>query len=232
MTSADASIERRLLNLVNATTDAGGRAWLESARDTVRRSRAGEGDVVEALLMVSPAARRKLGRRALSASEEFLETADGPMQLADWEVGDAGRALLIFDALADDEDVVTPVYRAGDEAERMSVTRCLSLLPCGDALKPLALETGRANSAALFSSLALGNPYPAARYTEHEFNQLVLKALFIGLRLARIVGLAQRVNAELTRMCEDYVGERTAAGRSVPADIQLAMTGKPGEGTR
>lgn len=230
MISADAILEKRLSNLVDAATDAAGRAWLETARDAVRRACAGECDVVETLLTASPAARRKLGRRALSDGDEILETVDGPVDLIDWEVGDAGRALLISDALASGDDVVTPLYRAGDEAERMLVTRALSLFACGDRLKPLALETGRANSAALFASLALGNPYPAARYTEHEFNQLVLKALFIGLPLVRIVGLAERVNAELTRMCEDYIGERTSAGRAVPADIRLAMLPAPGEG--
>jgi hypothetical protein len=55
------------------------------------------------------------------------------------------------------------------------------------------------------------------------FNQLVLKCLFNGLPVERIVGLTRRGNPELARMCEDYVGERLAAGRSVPADIWLAL---------
>jgi len=45
------------------------------------------------------------------------------------------------------------------------------------------------------------------------------------VRLERIVGLQSRVNAELTRMATDFAAERRAAGRSVPADIGLAMTG-------
>jgi len=230
VTAANESTDKRLTELVTAATDAEGCAWLESARDSVRRACAGGHDVIEVLLLVSPAARRRLGRWMLSGGEEILETVDGPVHLIDWAIGDAGRALLILDALVSGEDVITPLYRAGDEAERMLVTRALSLFACGDQLKPLALETGRANSALLFASLALGNPYPAAWYTEREFNQLVLKALFIGLPLERIVGLAERANAELTRMCEDYIGERTAAGRSVPADIRLAMPRGPVEG--
>lgn len=175
--------------------------------------------------MLSPVACRRLGKRALGVAGDVLETPDGPVCLSAWEVGDAGRAILVLDALASDGDVVTPLYRAGDEAERISITRGLSLFGPGDALKPLALETGRANSGILFGSLALDNPYPAARYTECEFNQLVLKTLFVGLPIGRIVKLAARANAELSRMCEDYIDERTAAGRSVPADIRLAMTG-------
>jgi hypothetical protein len=118
---------------------------------------------------------------------------------------------------------VPKLYRAGDETERVSMTRALPLFDNGPALKPVALETGRINSVALYSALALGNPYPAAHYTDHEFNQIILKSLFMGLPIERVVGLAERANRELSRMCENYYDERTAAGRSVPSDIWLAM---------
>jgi hypothetical protein len=223
---------QRLADLVAAATNADGRAWLESARAAVAIARDGDGDVVDALLTLSPATGRELGRVTLTDGDDTLATADGPSNLRAWTVADAGRALLILDALHGDIDVVTPLYRAGDEGERMSVTRALSLFGGGERWKPLALETGRVNSTTLFASLALDNPYPAARYTEQEFNQLVLKALFVGLPLARVVGLAARANAELSRMCEDYIGERTAAGRPVPEDIGLALLRAPGDPSR
>jgi len=50
-----------------------------------------------------------------------------------------------------------------------------------------------------------------------------LKAMFNSIALERIVGLNARLNPELSRMARDYAAERTAAGRSVPADIDLAM---------
>jgi hypothetical protein len=52
-----------------------------------------------------------------------------------------------------------------------------------------------------------------------------LKALFNKVALARIQGLADRANPELARMASDYAAERRAAGRSVPNDIGLAITG-------
>jgi hypothetical protein len=48
---------------------------------------------------------------------------------------------------------------------------------------------------------------------------MVLKTLFLGVALERILGLDRRKTAELARMAEDYASERKAAGRSVPADI-------------
>jgi hypothetical protein len=55
-----------------------------------------------------------------------------------------------------------------------------------------------------------------------NFNQMVLKALFNNVPLARIVGLADRANNELARMANDYAAERRAAGRAIPGDIGLA----------
>jgi hypothetical protein len=52
-----------------------------------------------------------------------------------------------------------------------------------------------------------------------------MKSLFNGVPLARIVGLAGRRNAELSRMAADYAAERRAAGRTIPADIGLAAPG-------
>ena len=48
---------------------------------------------------------------------------------------------------------------------------------------------------------------------------MVLKAVFVGLPLERIVGLEQRLTAELSRMALDYASERRAAGRPVPGDL-------------
>jgi hypothetical protein len=57
-----------------------------------------------------------------------------------------------------------------------------------------------------------------------NYNQMVLKALFIGSPLARLVGLEERITPELVRMAEDYATERQAAGRPVPEDIPLFIT--------
>jgi hypothetical protein len=66
-------------------------------------------------------------------------------------------------------------------------------------------------------------------YTEAEFNQLVLKGLFMDVGIQQIVGLRERANATLSRMCEDYCEERSAAGREFPPDIWLAIGPFPTE---
>ena len=213
---------REILNaLVSAATDAAGIDWLAAAAAEINAA----AEPGEILLRLFPAARRRLGAGRLTATEQDLETTDGRLRLGAWSPGDAGRAILLLDVVRQGggSELVTTVYQAGDESERISVTRALSLLDLGDNLKSLALQTGRINSKILYAALALDNPFPSAHYSEQEFNQLVLKSLFIGLPIEAVVGLTGRANASLSRMCEDYFDERTAAGREVPSDIWLAL---------
>lgn len=66
-------------------------------------------------------------------------------------------------------------------------------------------------------------PTPPGSFPELNFNQMVVKCLFNGVALHRIVGLEQRFSAELSRMADDYAAEREAAGRTVPVDLWLVQ---------
>jgi hypothetical protein len=194
------------------------RRWLDGARAEIG-SAADPQAVLERLFA---AVRRRLGKQPVAAGVH-LPSAGIPLR--GWHASDIGRALLLLEASARvaPAALAAQIFRSGDESERIAVVRCLALLPGGATLKPIALEAGRMNSAALFAALALDNPYPARHYSDHELNQLTLKALFMGLALSAVIGLDRRANADLARMCGDYYDERTAAQRSVPADIWLAM---------
>ncbi len=197
-------------------------AWLRQGLDEVTQAP----EPLAALSRRFPAARRRLGREALGG-RIVLTTGCGDLDAATWPRGDLGRACLLLGALAKGpamaQALATALFRQGDEGERAALVRALCLTPDPCALLPLAQEAGRINSLDLFAALALDNPYPAACYDDHSFNQLVLKSLFNGLPIARINGFGRRANPELSRMCEDYVGERVAAGRTVPVDIWLAL---------
>ena len=197
--------------------------WLDSTISRLDES----SQLVDELALQSAMARRKLGEGRLAPNSYFIDTGQGEIDVGAWSMGDAGRVYLVLCAIRMDRldrvKLVHEWFRMADESERAAVIRGLMLLAETDVLKPVALECGRTNSIRLYEALAIHNPYPAAFYTQHEFNQLVLKSLFTGVKIQYVLGLAERANEELSRMCEDYHDERVLAGRSVPVDIWLAL---------
>jgi hypothetical protein len=145
-----------------------------------------------------------------------------------WTREDAARALLLIahrNTGVTGQAFVTAAlecFEQGDAREQQSWLRAIALWPEAAAFLPHAIDACRTNIVPVFEALACENPYPADHFPDRNFNQVVLKAMFNGIALSRIVGLQRRLNAELTRMARDYAAERTAAGRTVPADIDLA----------
>lgn len=162
-------------------------------------------------------AAHRLGRTALAPDAAHLRQ---------WTREDAGRLALLHGRRAHPSfvDSVIACYEQGDAREQQSWLRGLPWLPEPQRFLSQAIDACRTNILPLFESIACENPFPARFFPERNFNQLVLKALFNAVPLARIVGLDERANRDLSRMARDYADERRAAGRSVPADIGLAMT--------
>lgn len=141
-----------------------------------------------------------------------------------------GRTVLLLcaaECLAPDEqpEFIDALYIRGDNAEREALLQTLSLLPEPDRVLPTAVEACRSNVQTVFGAIACENSYPVRHFPESNFNQMVMKAIFLGVPLRRIVGLPHRIAPVLVRMAEDYVRERTAAGRPVPDDIQFITSG-------
>ena len=86
-----------------------------------------------------------------------------------------------------------------------------------------ATEGVRNNIGDVQSAIMLNNPYPADYLDELAWNQLVMKAFFTGKDITQITGLQERKNARLTHILTDYAAERRAAGRSLPASIELLL---------
>jgi hypothetical protein len=117
------------------------------------------------------------------------------------------------------------VFRTGDSEERIALLAVLPALPDALAYVETAVEACRTNVGDVFEAIACENEYPARHFSEQAFNQMVMKAVFSGVSLSRVWGLAGRVNSELERMARDYSAERRAAGREVPADVTRLLTG-------
>jgi hypothetical protein len=177
---------------------------------------------------------RRLGRAVIALPEPEggrLLAAGAPFVPAGWGMDEAGRAALLLAAAAGRDpalvlDAVDELFRKGEMREQQAILRVLHLLPRPAAYAHLATEAVRSNVVSVLEALACDNPFPAAYMDELAFNQMVMKAIFNGLPLARVQGLARRNNPELRRIVTDFTSERRAAGRSVPADLPLILGGQ------
>lgn len=111
------------------------------------------------------------------------------------------------------------LFVTADVGELVTFYRGLPLYPAPERYLHRAAEGARTNMKAVFEAVAHHNPYPAEVFPEPTWNQMVLKALFVGSRLAPIHGLTERQNPTLARMLCDFAHERWAAGRVVSPEL-------------
>lgn len=119
-------------------------------------------------------------------------------------------------------DIVKKLLSTADIGELVTLFRCLILYPFAEEYKIFVADGIRTNIKNVFEAIALDNPYPAKYLDEKQWNQMVLKSVFNGSPLYRIVGLEQRANASLSQQLSDYAHERWAAGRMVNPELWRA----------
>ena len=194
-------------------------AWFDEALVALGRS-----PVERDLHIVLGLAPRRLGKADLRLSE--IELADAGearpgWDPSGWSLDGAARvaALLAFRGQRPFAKTFKDLRRTADAAELIALYRGLPLYPDPDRLDFEAGEGLRSNLRPVFEAVAHSNPFPRDHFDQHRWNQMVLKALFVGSALDPIVGLDERANPELARILIDYARERWAAGRPVTPEL-------------
>ncbi len=166
---------------------------------------------------------RRLGKDDLELSETDLQAAETARPGWDprgWSVDEAARILVLL-ATADGDftERFTALCSSAEVGEAIALYRGLPLYPDPAALEDQAAEGLRTNMRAVFEAVAHRNPFPRERFDQDRWNQMVLKALFIGSSLHPIQGLDERANPALAAILIDYAHERWAAGRAVSPEL-------------
>ncbi len=201
-------------------------AWFETTLAALAGA-AGERDLARAVGL----APRKLGKSDLVLAPGDLERAEAVragFDPAGLTVDQAARIAFLLAAADRGDDAafaarLLDLFRTADVSESIAYLRGLPLFPGGRALLPVAAEGVRSAVKPVFEAIAHRNPYPAEMFEEGAWNQMVLKALFIGSSLAPIRGLGERANPELAQVLVDYAHERWAAGRPVSPELWLCV---------
>lgn len=169
---------------------------------------------------------RRLGRAAIGLAGAARLAEIGvpwPCTSGADECGRAALVVIALGALAPERHLpfVRDLIRHGELREQQAVLRVLAGLPEPARFVDLAIDACRSNVASVFEAIACDNAYPAAHCPDSALHQMVLKALFIGVPVRRIVGLRGRITPELQRMVAAFASERRAAGRPIPDDIHM-----------
>jgi hypothetical protein len=212
--------ESALQHWLDRRLDASGALWL---RESVARLAGGgtDRDLFRSVSLVA----RKLGKAPLEL--DLAEIAVAEDARPGWDpspltIDEAARIRLLLAAASDSDTFVRRLDQlcaTADVDELVAFYRGLPVYPDAPRHRLRAAEGVRTNMRVVFEAVAHHNPYPAEQLAEDAWNQMVLKALFVGSLLAPIVGLDRRANATLARMLGDYAHERWSAGRPVSPEL-------------
>jgi hypothetical protein len=197
-----------------------GERFFERARPDLEKPR---GVGFRALYASVPRRLAALANTSVAAPPEL-----GDLTRPHWDLTDYVRAALVaaaFERLTEIEQpaFLLTLFEAGEIGEQVSVLRTLSLLPGPARFLETGFQACRTNARVVFEAIVCENPFVAEHFPPLNFNQAVLKAIFMEVSARRIEGLERRITPELKRMAADYASERRAAGRSVPVDTDYII---------
>jgi hypothetical protein len=209
-----------LLHWLSRQVAADAVAWLKDQLEGLER-RPGNQKLFVAMGLAS----RRFAKTELQLDEDDLESAGRARSGWDprgWSPADAARICLLVELSRREADFATvfgDLCRTADVSEAIAFYRGLPLYDRPAELENQAAEGARSNMRVVFEAVAHRNPYPRERFDEPRWNQMILKALFIGSALAPIQGLEERGNPRLAAMLCDFAHERWAAGRTVSPEL-------------
>jgi hypothetical protein len=204
-------------------------AWLDGEISR-QREKVDERRLAMALGLVG----RRVGRADLALSAADLASAQtlrGRWRPDFWGTDEAARAALMLTTWSGDAELfarrVEALCSTGEMTEQVACFKGFAIFPAPARLIGPAREAVRSSIQPVFEAMACHNPYPADHFDVAAFNQMVVKCVFSGVPIHKIVGVDERRNDDLLGMLRDLVSERYAAGRVVPTGVRewLERTG-------
>jgi len=206
---------------ISERTDATGTAWFRDAIETV--ADASNKRPLSVAIGLTP---RRLGKADLLLSLADLARAEQlrpGLDLGDWSIDQLARvALMAASHRGNDADFAArfdSFCATAELNELIALCRGLPIYPGAALIEPRAREAVRSGMKPVFEAVAHRNPYPREAFAEDAWNQMVVKAFFMGSALWPIQGLDERANPRLARMLVGLAQERWAAQRAVSGEL-------------
>jgi hypothetical protein len=218
MTSAE--ITNFLKTLIEKNAEERSLSWLEQKVEQVQNA-----STNSPLFLAFSQASRFFKKEKLKLEEADQIQASALVEGFDpsqWDVLQTVRTYLLLQFSPEKEawlKAVNQLFETGDMNEQQALYAALPLLPYPEELLNRAIDGCRTNMTVVFDAIALNNPYPAKYFPEANWNQLVLKSIFMQRPLYRIQQLDERRNLALANIASDFAHERWAAGRPVMPEL-------------
>ena len=209
-----------LFGLLESRSETKSLDWLKQQAEKVSH----DGAITKFFLSFSQAS-RFFKKEELSLSEKETQTAADLVSGFDpshWDCLQTARTYLLLQFPQEKETwfkAINQLFETGDYHEQQALYAALPLMPFQEELLPRAIDGCRTNMTVIFDAIALNNPYPKEKFPEGNWNQLVLKSIFMQRPLHRIQGLDERRNQALAEIASDFAHERWAAGRPVMPEL-------------
>jgi hypothetical protein len=202
-------------------TDERGIAWFRAAIHDMAHA-ANE----RALGVAIGLAPRRLSKADLALTPAELARAEAlrpGLDLSDWSVDQLARVALMAASHSGDDAAFASRFdgfcATAEINELIALCRGLPVYPNPALIEPRAREAVRSGMKPVFEAVAHRNPYPCEIFAEEAWNQMVVKAFFMGSTLWPIQGLDDRGNPRLARMLVGLAQERWAAQRPVSGEV-------------
>ncbi len=194
--------------------------WIQTQAEKIRQS-----DNPIPLFLAFSQASRYFKKELSLASDELigeLHSHYANLEVSYWNQLQIARTFLVLQLPFEKKkwfETINQLFETGDLYEQQALFAALPVLPFQEDLIPRAIDGLRTNISLVFDAIALNNPFPATYFPEANWNQMVLKAIFMQRPLYRIQNLEKRRNLALADIARDFAHERWAAGREVMPEL-------------
>ena len=120
---------------------------------------------------------------------------------------------------------LTKLISVADTQEQITIYKSIFYLENASQYTPLVVDGIRTNIIDIFDAIALKNLYPTKYFSEDQWNQMVLKAIFMERPIYQIKDIDLRRNEKLAHILFDYARERWAASRLVTPELWRMIRG-------
>lgn len=210
-------MQQLLFKLLKENTDEQAVQWLKKQLDRYQ-----EQQKISAFNLTFTAMPRFMGKNAIDTKESALAAIQAlrpGLDLTGWTTDRLARSWWLLQLPVAEKAVyvaqLTNLFKAAEMNEQVALYGSLPLLAYPEAFVRQAAEGVRTNIGVVFDAIVLHNPFPSEYMDEAAWNQVVLKAFFMGRPVNQIIGLDERANKALASILSDYAHERWAAGRTV-----------------